>query len=597
MCLSCALTLAMVGAQGQRPAATTPPAVSIPAPRPGAPDTTTVSGGPHLVFTGLRGSTRPAIRITGWPAGLIIVGFFASIVALVWWLFRLRRRARMLKRRGKMQYRLLFEHSPCPMFAYDIGTSAILAANAAAAELLGYTDDELKQLTIRDLFWTEVAGNTMQVLRGDADARRDSALISCMCRKDGSCIDVDARGRPLEMEGGNARLVVVMDVTERLEAERALRATEARAKATYELFRSLIDVAPQPIIALDHEHRVTLWNRAAELLFGWSVQEVLGNPVPNIPPEHRASFLARKRLVDQRGIMGPNEVTRMRKDGSRIDLLAASGAVDDADGAATGYIGIFTDLTQHRILEAQLRQSQKLEAVGRLAGGIAHDFNNVLAIITSYVEMLLGPHDPETEREDLAEIGAAAARAAALTRQLLTFSRTQVVHLATVNVNDVVTNILPMLNRASAENIRLRTSLASDLGPVFADAAQLEQVILNLTVNASDAMPDGGSLLIETANMELDDRYTLSHPDVVPGRYVMLSATDTGCGMSTGVLANIFEPFFTTKEPGRGTGLGLAMAYAIVRQAGGHIAVDSEVNRGATFRIFLPRIASPLALA
>jgi two-component system cell cycle sensor histidine kinase/response regulator CckA len=165
-----------------------------------------------------------------------------------------------------------------------------------------------------------------------------------------------------------------------------------------------------------------------------------------------------------------------------------------------------------------------------------------------------------------------------------------VVYLSAVNLNDVVTSIRPMLRRVSAENIHLRTSLASDLGSALADAAQMEQVILNLAVNASDAMPDGGSLVFETANVELGDDYARSHPEVIPGPYVMLAASDTGCGMNEATLANIFEPFFTTKEPGRGTGLGLAMAYAIVRQAGGHISVSSELDSGATFRIFLPRV-------
>jgi PAS domain S-box-containing protein len=529
------------------------------------------------------------VRITGLPAALIIVGVFAGLCALVWRLLQLRRRARVLAERGETQYRALFEQSPCPMFVYDPRTQLILTANHAAVKLLAHTSEALGQLTLQSLFVPNVAGDAMQRLHG-GDADQHGALISRMRRGDGSCIDVDVRDRPLDAAAGHGRLLMVLDVTERLSAERALRDAEQRARAAGEMLHSLIDVAPQAIIAIDHEHRVTLWNRAAEALFRWPADEVLGKPVPYIPPEHRKSFVDRKRAVDQRGTLGPTGVTRMRKDGARIELLAAAGAVKNADGTPSGYIGVFTDLTQHRLLEAQLRQSQKLEAVGRLAGGIAHDFNNVLMVITSYVEMLQAQHRDDADSEDLAEIAAAAGRAAVLTRQLLTFSRNEITQLSTVDINDVVTRIQPMLRRVSAEHMHLRTSLAPDLGWVLADVGQLEQVILNLALNASDAMSDGGSLLLETANVVLDAGYLLTHPEVIPGAYVMLAASDTGCGMDEAMLGKIFEPFFTTKEPGRGTGLGLAMAYEAVRQAGGHIWVHSEVGSGTTFQIFLPRV-------
>jgi PAS domain S-box-containing protein len=586
------LAFATAEAQERRTSTTGLPShrVAIPAEsasRTAAHDTSSAGAGPILVFNGPGGSHR---RITGWPAGVIIFSFFAGLFALVWRLLRLRRRARVLTRRGENQYRMLFERNPGPMFAYDTRTLAILTVNHAAAELLGHTNDAFTQLTLRDLLAPEVAADATQALCSAADTNQDSALLTRMSRQNGVRIDVDVRGRPLDGKGSHACLVMMLDVTERLAAERALRESEQRARTASEVLRSLIDVAPQAIIALDRDYRVTLWNRAAEILFGWSAAEVLGRDVPYVPPEHRESFLERKRSIDRRGAIEPSEVTRMRKDGTRVELLAASGTVEDVDGTASGYIGVFTDLTHHHLLEAQLRQSQKLEAVGRLAGGIAHDFNNVLTIITSYVQVLQAQHDRDAGSEELAEIAAAARRAAALTRQLLTFSRKQMVHLATVNVNDVVTAIEPMLRRVGAENIQLRTSLAPDLGSVFADAAQLEQVILNLAVNASDAMPDGGSLVLETANVELDDDYVSSHADVIPGPYVMLAASDTGSGMNEATLARIFEPFFTTKEPGRGTGLGLAMAYEVIRQARGHFWVYSELDGGTTFKIYLPRV-------
>jgi two-component system cell cycle sensor histidine kinase/response regulator CckA len=587
--------VAFATAQGQvRPAApAAPPRPSaVVAPDSGVRatvrDTSAPTEGLHLVFD--RQNGRPPVRVTGWRAALIVLGFFGGLTALVWWLVRLRRRARSLVQRGEMQYRMLFERNPCPMFVYDAGTLAIGTANRAAAELLGVTTASLKGRTLRDLFPAEGAAEAMNTLHGEGDADGDSVFLTRMYRANGARLDVDVRGRQLDDDGDGTRLVMVLDVTRRLLAEGALRGAEQRARTTSEVLQSLIDVAPQAILALDRESRVTLWNRAAESLFGWSAAEVLGKGVPYVPPEHEESFTARKQQMDQSGNLLPTEVTRLRKNGTRVEVLAAAGAVRDTDGKAAGYIGIFTDLTQHRLLEAQLRQSQKLEAVGRLAGGIAHDFNNLLTVITSYVEMLQAPHGREAEPAYLKEIGGAAARAAALTRQLLTFSRKQIVQHSTVDVNEVVARIEPMLRRVSAQNIHLRSSLASDLGLVHADAGQLEQVILNLVVNASDAMPDGGSLVLQTANVELDQGYALMHAEVVPGPYVMLAVSDTGVGMNEATLAKIFEPFFTTKEPGHGTGLGLAMAYEIVRQAGGHIWVYSEVDGGATFKIYLPRI-------
>jgi signal transduction histidine kinase len=279
----------------------------------------------------------------------------------------------------------------------------------------------------------------------------------------------------------------------------------------------------------------------------------------------------------------------MHKDGSRIPLLGSLGALRDGAGSITGYVGVYTDMAHYHLLEAQLRQSQKMEAIGRLAGGIAHDFNNMLTVITSYVQMLQAVHVRDDDTADLAEIAAAASRAAGLTRQLLTFSRKQVVQVSTVNLSDVVSQIEPMLRRISVENVQFRTSLAPDLGFVRVDAAQMEQVVMNLSVNAVDAMPHGGSLLFETANVELDEDYALSHPEVEPGAYVMLATTDTGVGMNAATLARIFEPFFTTKEVGRGTGQGLALARAVVHdQHGGRISLSSHVGVGTTFTIRIP---------
>jgi nitrogen-specific signal transduction histidine kinase len=258
-------------------------------------------------------------------------------------------------------------------------------------------------------------------------------------------------------------------------------------------------------------------------------------------------------------------------------------------------LSIAADLTEIRQLEVQYRQSQKMEAIGRLAGGIAHDFNNILTAILGTSDLLIEALAPGSRaRDDVEEIRRAGTRAAGLTRQLLVFSRQQVLQPHELDVNDIVRDADSMLRRLIGENIELRTTLAPDLGAVRADAGQLEQVIVNLTLNARDAMPRGGVVTIETANVELDKGYAEGHVPAQPGPYVLLAVSDTGVGMDAAVKARLFEPFFTTKEPGKGTGLGLATVYGIVKQNGGYIWAYSEPGHGATFKIYLPR-AGPVS--
>jgi two-component system, cell cycle sensor histidine kinase and response regulator CckA len=243
--------------------------------------------------------------------------------------------------------------------------------------------------------------------------------------------------------------------------------------------------------------------------------------------------------------------------------------------------------------EARQRQASRMEAVGQLAGGIAHDFNNLLTAILGYAQLLSERPLGDAALVEVAEIGRAAERAASLTRQLLAFSRRQVQKISVFVLNDVVSGMEPMLVRLLGEDVRIRTDLAVDLGRVRADHGQMEQVLLNLAVNARDAMPKGGTLLVETKNVDLDEAYVAAHPAGTPGPYVMLAATDDGCGMDAATLARIFEPFFTTKPAGKGTGLGLATVYGIVKQSGGFIWVYSAPGQGCTFRVYLPRVEDP----
>jgi two-component system cell cycle sensor histidine kinase/response regulator CckA len=284
-----------------------------------------------------------------------------------------------------------------------------------------------------------------------------------------------------------------------------------------------------------------------------------------------------------------------RRDGTLRWLDEEMVPAMDAEGAVVRLDGIARDVTEFKLLEEQFRQAQKMEAIGQLAGGIAHDFNNVLTLITSYTELLLEQIPPAApQRADLDEIRAAAFRAADLTRQLLAFSRRQVVDSRVLDLNGVVNGMDKMLRRMLGDDVELTAALTTDLGRVRADHSQLEQVLLNLAVNARDAMPTGGKLTIETANVELDEAYMREHVGVVPGKYVMLGVSDTGTGMDADTRARIFEPFFTTKGPGKGTGLGLATVYGIIKQSGGNVWVYSEPGAGATFKVYFPRVDAPL---
>ncbi len=370
----------------------------------------------------------------------------------------------------------------------------------------------------------------------------------------------------------------------RRQAESALREANASLQA-------VIQSSPLAIYTLDATSTVRTWNPAAEALYGWRAEEVIGHSLPTITHDLDDHVQLRDRVLRGEALRGV-EVTRRKKDGTPVTLSLSVAPLHDASGRVTGMLSLAADLTDVRQLEVQYRQAQKMDAVGRLAGGIAHDFNNLLTAILGTTGLLLEDLGPESRaRLDIQEIEKAAKRAAGLTRQLLVFSRQQVLETRVVDLNALVGNLQRMLDRLIGEDIQLRTALTADVWPVRADPGQLEQAIVNLVVNARDAMPHGGHLTLETANVELDPRYVESHPPTQPGPYVLLAVSDTGVGMDSATRARIFEPFFTTKEPGRGTGLGLATVYGIVKQSGGYIWVYSEPGHGTTFKIYLPRVA------
>jgi PAS domain S-box-containing protein len=391
-------------------------------------------------------------------------------------------------------------------------------------------------------------------------------------------------------------LSLVVAVRRRRRAESELREANERFEA---MLRALTDFS---VIGTDPEGRVVIFSEGSELMLGYGAAEALGRPVATLihdPVEvaERArelgvapgfeAFVA----VARRGGTETREWTYVRKDGTRLPVALTAAAMRGAGGALLGFIGVARDVTQQRRMEQQLVQSQKMESVGLLAGGVAHDFNNLLTPILGHAAVLLDEAPPDDPRADAyREIQDAGRRASDLTRQLLAFSRKQMLELQTVAVGDVVRGAERMLRRTLGETIQIEVAIAADVAAVRADPGQLEQVLLNLAINARDAMPRGGRLGISVRNVALDEASASRHPDLRPGRWVLLEVSDTGIGMPADVLAHLFEPFFTTKERGKGTGLGLSTVYGIVRQHGGVIVPASTPGQGSTFSVYLSAV-------
>jgi PAS domain S-box-containing protein len=371
-------------------------------------------------------------------------------------------------------------------------------------------------------------------------------------------------------------------------------ASELRYRVLFENSRRLttaIEQAEDMVVVTDAQGAIEYVNPAFERVTGYCRAEVLGkNPRLLKSGVQDDEFYRALWATVRGGKTWRGRLVNKRKDGSLYTQDSTMSRVLDADGEVASYVAVARDVTAALVLEAQFLQAQKMEAVGRLAGGVAHDFNNVLSVVLSYADMLIGdlkPDDPV--RIDVEEIRRAGLRAAALTRQLLAFSRRQVLELKVLDLSDLLVGMEKMIARLLGADVAVTMLASHGLWKVKADRGQVEQIIMNLAVNARDAMPRGGKLTIETANVALDEDYASTHQDVLAGPYVQIAMSDTGTGMDQETLARIFEPFFTTKEAGKGTGLGLATVFGIVRQSGGHIWVYSEPGRGTTFKVYLPR--------
>lgn len=479
---------------------------------------------------------------------------------------------------------ILFHRHPQPMWICDDQTLAIREVNESAIEHYGYSREEFLRLTLRDL---TVVGQQ----------ENDSALDTFSSgvpvhtwrsrhrRKDGVIITVEMTARPLSVAGRRTLIVMAHDITDQVRTEEALRRNEER-------YRQIVETAQEGIWVIDAEARTWYVNERMAEMLGYSRQEMLGRPLYDFLDD-AAQVHARRNVENQFQSLTPHSDFRFRRrDGSALWAMVSVVPLYGDAGRYIGALGMIVDMTERRQLEHQLQQAQKMEAIGRLAGGVAHDFNNLITVITGYSDLLLRSLEETSPlRRIIEEMKRAGERAALLTRQLLAFSRNQPIEPRPLDVNGVIADTEKMLRRLIGEDIELITILRPDIGSVRADPGQLQQVLINLVVNARDAMPQGGKLTIETDRVELDAEYAARRVNVLPGPHVVLSVSDTGCGMDAETLSHIFEPFFTTKGE-KGTGLGLATVYGIVAQCGGHIDVMSEVGQGTTFKIYLPRIVA-----
>ncbi len=482
---------------------------------------------------------------------------------------------------GRHRLQALFDNSlDAILLADDEGRC--VDANRAAEVLTGYTKEELCRLTLSDLIAeprSEASSDLWNLFITQGELRGEYAIR----RRDGTEVEVELRA-VADIQPG-LHLSFLSDVSERRRAEERLRESEERYRRFFQE-----DLTGDCIVTPDG--RILECNPAFARIFGYdSVEEVMAVDSMSLfpDPEVRGGFLSKLRRL---GKIDRYEVEGRRKGGEPVYVIANIIGTFDDGGELVDFRAYLFDDTDRHLAEDQLRQAQKMEAVGQLAGGIAHDFNNLVTAITGYSDLLLmrlGPDAPE--RHDLLEIKHAGERAAALTRQLLAFSRSQVLRPEVLDLNEVVAGTESMLARVIGEDVRLVTRLDPELGPVRADRGQIEQVLMNLAVNARDAMPRGGRLVLETSPFRVDSPMVRPGVTVVPGEYALLTVTDSGEGMPEATLEHIFEPFFTTKGPGKGTGLGLSTVYGIVKQSGGYIWAYSEPGEGTAFKVYLPRVA------
>ena len=489
---------------------------------------------------------------------------------------------------SEMRYRRLFEAAKDGILILDAGTGRVVDVNPFLIELLGFSREHFLERRVWELgfFGDRLANEANFVeLRERGYIRYDDMALRA---RDGRRIEVEFISNLYEVNQAPVIQCNIRDISDRKRAEEATRR-----------LATAVEQSAEAVLITDVEGAILYTNPAFESVSGYSREEAVGrNPSLLKSGRQDDAFYRRMWETLSAGEVWRGRLVNRRKDGTLFEEEATISPVRDSAGRVVNYVAAKRDVTNESRLEKQLIEAQKMESIGRLAGGVAHDFNNLLGVILGCGEILQGElSEGDPRREGVGEMLKAAEQAAGLTRQLLAFSRRQVQNFEVLDLRAIVANLGKMLQRLVGEDLELATRIAPDTGRVRADRGQIEQVLLNLVVNARDALSPGGRITLETRNVELDANAVVDHPDTQPGAYVLLEVHDTGAGMDAETQAQVFEPFFTTKETGKGTGLGLATVHGIVHQSGGSVWVQSEVGVGTTFGILLPRVEEALQAA
>jgi len=482
------------------------------------------------------------------------------------------------------RYRKLFDEAMHGIALADAETGILLDCNESLANLVGRTKAELigQHQTILHPSNRDSAEFSITFKQHLAD-KEGQTLEGQVITKTGEIKEVEIKANILHIRGREVLQGIFSDITERKKAEEALRESE-------EKYRFVVENCQEGIWAIDENANTTFVNQKMAEMLGYKAEEMMGASLFEFMDEEWKKIAMEKFERRKQGISEQHEFEFLKKNGEKVWTSLSTSPLYGPEKNFIGALAFVSNITQRKSLEEQLRQAMKMEAIGLLAGGVAHDFNNKLTPIFGLCSLMLAQLDRgHPYYADIEEIQNAGERCASLVRQLMAFSRKQVLDPKVINLNEVVANMEKMLKRVIGEDIALKIMREQKLNPVKADIGQVEQIIMNLAANSRDAMPQGGSLVIETRNVTVDEQMAKEHIDFQPGSYAMLKVTDTGVGMGKATLAHIFEPFFTTKEAGKGTGLGLSMVYGIVKQSGGNIQAWSELGKGTSFEIYLPQ--------
>jgi len=485
-------------------------------------------------------------------------------------------------RESEERYRVLFEQAIVPIYIFDPQTKRVLHANPAFFKILGRSPEEIANLYIYDFINhdKESTDHYIEIALRDGSVDIGERIWR---KSDGTLLYMNITLSRIEQRGKEFIFVVATDITD-----------SKLAEAEREQLLTAIEQAGESILITDTNGCIQYVNPTFERVTGYTRQEVIGqNPRILKSGKHDEAFYRELWETISSGKIWRGRVVNKRKDGSLYTDETTISPVRNASGEIVNYVAVRRDITKQLLLETQLQQAQRMESVGRLAGGVAHDFNNMLTAIMGYTNLAMSKLDPSHPiRPFLEQIQEAGRRSTDLTRQLLAFARKQTIAPKVLDLNETVASTLKMLRRLIGEDVDLAWMPGANLWSVKIDPAQVDQILTNLCINARDAIAEVGKITIETENVVLDEAYCATHMGFVPGEYVLLAVSDNGCGMDKQTLEKIFEPFFTTKEPGKGTGLGLATVYGIVKQNNGFINVYSEPNKGTTFKIYLPRCLS-----